>query len=470
MALILAGFAGPVVAQAPPTTKVVDCLSSGCHSQQVKHTFLHGPTAVSACDACHEYQDPAKHAFVMKRPGRQLCDFCHIDKTGTEGPVSHQPFAKGDCSSCHDPHGSETRQMLKRATIPELCVSCHKDALNGSHAHKPAAEDCTKCHKSHTADHQKLLKMPGRDLCLSCHQDVAKVVAGSSHQHKPMEGDCLQCHKPHASDEVKILKASPKDLCTSCHKPIGETMAAATHPHGAATDPRSCLNCHTPHGSDHVKQLLKEPVDTCMTCHDKPIVVSKTKTVAATRELTAAAFHKHGPIEKGDCAGCHDVHGGKNDGLLAQVYEKSFYQPYSETAYALCFKCHDRALVTTVAPEKETGFRNGSNNLHAVHVNKTSQGRSCRACHTVHASRFETMIADKVTFGEWTLPINYNKTASGGSCAPGCHRPAQYDRVKAVVPAMSPATLITTEPAEPAKPPAANPPPAPGAPAVKPRR
>ena len=64
------------------------------------HQVLHGPTAVSACESCHESVDPAAHSFKMKRPGRQLCDFCHIDKTGTEGPIVHKPVADGDCTGC----------------------------------------------------------------------------------------------------------------------------------------------------------------------------------------------------------------------------------------------------------------------------------------------------------------------------------------------------------------------------------
>ena len=456
--MLVALAACGAVAQTPrPTAKTVDCLNSGCHTKQVSYTFLHGPTAVSACDACHEYKDPATHTFVMRRPGRQLCDFCHIDKTGTEWPNVHEPVAKGECTSCHNPHGSETRRMLTKPSIPELCTTCHKETLNGSHMHKPAAEDCTACHSPHTAPHKKLLKMESRALCLSCHQEVGKTIATAAHGHKPAEGDCMQCHTPHASNEIKVLKSPPKDLCISCHQTVGETVAGATHPHTAATDSKSCLNCHSPHGSEHIKQLLKSPVDTCMECHKKAIVVDKTRTIAATTELTAAAFHKHGPIEKGECAGCHDVHGGKNEGLLVAPYERSFYQAYSDTAYALCFKCHDRSLVVggvsgpagagaAGSPAKQTGFRNGDRNLHAVHVNKTGQGRSCRACHTVHASRFETMIADKVSFGEWVLPINYGKTITGGSCAPGCHRPATYDRVNPsatpMMPAASPSLLV----------------------------
>lgn len=430
---------GAAWGQTMPTTKVLNCTESGCHARQLEHKYLHGPTAVSACDACHEYKDPEKHAFLLKREGRGLCDFCHIDKTGTEGPVVHQPVAKGECTGCHDPHGSETTRMLKKGSMSELCLSCHKETMKGTHAHKPAAENCAACHQPHTSSHAKLLTMEKRALCLSCHEDVGKQIAGFSHPHQPVEGDCAQCHTPHASQHPHVLKESPKDLCISCHEPVGKAISAASHPHGAVTDERSCLNCHGPHGSDHAKQLLKDPVGACMECHQKPIVVDKDRTIPAAGELTVDAFHKHGPISKGECAACHDVHGGKHEGLLVEPYEQSFYQAYSDTAYALCFKCHDRALVLAETPEKETGFRNGVRNLHAVHVNKSSQGRSCRACHTVHASRFETMVADNVTFGQWSLPLNYVKTPTGGSCAPGCHKPAAYDRDTPAPPMGAPA-------------------------------
>lgn len=412
-----------------PRTKVFNCTTSGCHAAQSEFPFVHGPTAVGACDACHEYSDPERHLFKRKREGRQLCDFCHIDKTGGEGKVVHEPFAKGDCTGCHNPHGSATRKMLKSETPSGLCVSCHKETMKGAHAHKPAAENCASCHAPHTSTHKKLLSMEPRELCLSCHKEVGASLATLAHPHEPARGDCLQCHTPHASENIRVLKKSPRELCLSCHEKMTGVIASATHPHGAVSDERSCLNCHSAHASAHAKQLVKDEIGACLKCHDAPIVVSKDRTIPAAKEVAVAQFHKHGPIEKGDCAACHDVHGGAHETLLAAPYEKGFYKKYSEGAYPLCFKCHDRALVTSVGAEAKTNFRDGDRNLHAVHVNGTEQGRSCRACHTVHASRHEAMIADSVSFGEWKLPINYAKTATGGSCAPGCHKAQTYERV-----------------------------------------
>jgi hypothetical protein len=38
------------------------------------------------------------------------------------------------------------------------------------------------------------------------------------------------------------------------------------------------------------------------------------------------------------------------------------------------------------------------------------------------------LIADKVPFSKWRLPLNFTKTETGGSCTPGCHQKYAYDR------------------------------------------
>ncbi len=103
-----------------PNVRTPNCTINGCHAATMEHQFLHGPTAVADCRTCHDDVDVAQHSFVLRRQGRDLCDFCHIDKTGTEGPVVHKPLADGDCLACHDPHGSASRQMIKFDTTGRL--------------------------------------------------------------------------------------------------------------------------------------------------------------------------------------------------------------------------------------------------------------------------------------------------------------------------------------------------------------
>lgn len=410
-----------------PTTRVMDCTNGGCHAAQKDHKFLHGPTAVGACDACHEYNDPVTHKFSFKREGRDLCEFCHIDKTGREGPVVHAPVAKGECSACHDPHGSQTKQLLKKDTVAQLCSECHKAALAGSHVHGPAATDCTACHKAHTADHKNLLTLEGRDLCVSCHEEVGKGIDNSKHPHPPAAKDCLACHSPHSSNNQAILKLPPKTLCASCHDKVAHTAVSATVQHSPVLEGQACLNCHSPHGSENSKLMKGDPVQACLACHKAPIKLAD-RTIPGVPEIAVAANFKHGPITQGECGGCHEVHGSEHTRLLAEPYSEKFAQPFTDAAYALCFKCHDKTLIMTEKSEKQTGFRDGERNLHFQHVVKLPQGRSCRSCHAVHASKTEDHIADTVPFGQWSLPINYKKEADGGSCAPGCHKPQRYAR------------------------------------------
>ena len=48
----------------------------------------------------------------------------------------------------------------------------------------------------------------------------------------------------------------------------------------------------------------------------------------------------------------------------------------------------------------------------------------------VHASTHARHIRDTVPYGNWAMPIGFEKTENGGSCTPGCHQQLGYDRTK----------------------------------------
>ena len=52
---------------------------------------------------------------------------------------------------------------------------------------------------------------------------------------------------------------------------------------------------------------------------------------------------------------------------------------------------------------------------------------SCDAC---HGSNLPKHMASEVPFegSDWPLPIGFEKTPTGGRCAPGCHKALAYDR------------------------------------------
>jgi predicted CXXCH cytochrome family protein len=430
-----------------PNIATKNCTDAGCHAKEVDFKVLHGPTAVGACDACHVPADVQKHTFNIKQEGKALCNFCHVEKKAV-GSVLHKPVEEGKCLACHNPHGSSNKLLLRKDDLGSQCMECHKDVTKKrEHLHGPVASgSCTACHNAHSADLPKLLVAEGRDLCLGCHDQMGAALKTAKFVHKPMEGDCRQCHEVHASDYAMQLKQAPLELCESCHKPVKQQIADAKFKHSAVEKGAACMNCHTPHGSALAK-LTKDNLGTaCLTCHDKPQTTADKRVVLAVPEVANKNLSQHGPIRDGNCSGCHSLHGGQVSRLLAKPYPETFYEAFDVNKYALCFSCHDKALVLEPKTTGLTQFRNGEDNLHFLHVNRTEKGRSCRACHATHASTHEAHVRDSVPYGKWELPINFQPTKTGGSCMPGCHKEAPYDREKPVL------RPPTTRPAQPATP------------------
>ncbi|USN99276.1 MAG: hypothetical protein H6810_00950 [Phycisphaeraceae bacterium] len=420
-----------------PTTAIPrgGCVTTECHPGVKAGPFVHGPVHVDACESCHTLADASTHAFTFERDQDKTCTFCHLVEIPA-GDVVHAPFAEGACLSCHDPHGGRERSLLRGRSYAESCSQCHTDARGAhQHVHGPvAAGACGACHQPHSAPHKGLLVLEGRELCLRCHVTTGMEIDSMHVVHEPVEGDCRVCHDPHATDVAAMLPEEPEALCLGCHADIADMIGNATTQHAAVTSEQSCLNCHAPHASNHERMLRNEPVDLCLKCHDKPIEAPDGTKLVDMKQLIESGGTLHGPVAQGNCTACHDIHGGGRDRLLAGEYPSALYYPFSGNAYALCFSCHDQDLVLVEESDVVTGFRNGAQNLHFVHVNKDERGRSCRVCHNSHASKNDHFIRDSIPYGPagWELPIGYAGTATGGSCQSGCHQPFAYDRVAPV--------------------------------------
>ncbi len=355
--------------------------------------------------------------------GGAACTSCHSDLMGSR--VEHAAAA-ADCTSCHDVPEKGGEATLT-APPAELCGMCH-ETFEGKHMHGPVAVGaCVACHDPHSSDHDHLVRIEGNQLCFICHQEMQERLEAEPFRHQALESGCTTCHDPHASEQTAQLKSPVAELCGQCHGDILETARSAKVKHPPVTEPPACLNCHRPHAAEHRPLLKADGLAVCLSCHDG----SRVKGLTNMKKLLADNPDHHGPIRERDCSGCHQPHGSNFFRLLFAEYPATFYAPYREENFALCFSCHDSALATEAETTTVTDFRNGARNLHYVHVHKARKGRTCRACHETHASRHPNHIRDSVPFGNWQLPINYKETSNGGSCAPGCHRPESYTRAEA---------------------------------------
>ena len=116
--------------------------------------------------------------------------------------------------------------------------------------------------------------------------------------------------------------------------------------------------------------------------------------------------------------------------MAEKAFPDSFYTSFESEKYDLCFACHDKQIILE-EKTAATGFRNGEQNLHYLHVNR-EKGRSCRACHHEHAANQPNHIREEVPFGRWRMQVEFEKTETGGSCSTGCHVPYKYDRASPV--------------------------------------
>ena len=431
---------GAVDPKRRPTTSTPNCTSGGCHAAVTSFPFVHGPVGVQSCSACHKPTDEKGHKFALTREKVDLCYFCH-DQFKAEHV--HVPVANGDCLVCHSPHGGKTRQFLRADSVAANCTSCHTAVTAGKpHIHGPvAAGACTACHNPHASPQKGLLLRAGAQLCMECHSSMEPRLAHAASVHEPVKTDCLRCHTPHASTSEMQLVSDAETLCLSCHEDIKSTVQHAKTAHGAVVEGRKCLNCHEPHATQFPRILRNNPMDLCLDCHNKELDTPRGK-IANMKALLSGGKSVHGPIAEKNCAACHEIHGGSNFRLLVKEYPPEFYAPFREESYALCFSCHEKNIVHDAKTTTLTGFRNGETNLHYLHVNRETKGRTCRACHETHASEHEKHIRDKVPFGKWEMPIGFKKTLTGGSCSPGCHMPYQYDRVKPVTYPTEPSKAI----------------------------
>jgi len=424
--------------EAPAPTTVIPrdgCVTSECHVATKSHSYLHGPLHVNACDSCHELIDVEEHEYEMLREPEQLCLHCH-EFTDHEAGTLHAPLEGGECLPCHDPHGGEGPRLLRDISYAEMCTSCHQDTTGGRPlVHSPASVGaCGACHEPHVAENPNLLTIDGKALCLRCHVTIGLEMDVMNVVHPPAEDDCRICHDPHATEYEALLITDPVTLCTSCHQGIQHAIASSPSKHAAVTTERACLNCHNPHASDHARLLREDTTSLCFECHDEELERDEGGTVANIRELIEESLVLHGPTEQRNCSACHSIHGGGRERLLSREYSRDLYVPFDDSTYSLCFSCHDQAAVMLEETETVTSFRNGTQNLHFLHVNRASKGRTCHICHDPHASNNENHLRDSVPFGpsNWELPIAWERTPNGGTCGAGCHVRYAYDRVNPV--------------------------------------
>lgn len=424
-------------------TATPDCTTATCHQILQKSTVTHSPVQQTKCLACHKQlnkQHPndndIDHDFQLVKNGAALCQQCHVSII--QGEIRHDPAEQGECLQCHNPHGSENQFLLSvsKENEQDLCLECHDSKLiEHRYLHGPVGLGiCTFCHNPHSSSQSFLLRDEPKKLCETCHSEFKEGLHNSPYIHTPVKNKACQfCHAAHGSEYPNLLTSDPSVFCFSCHPDIQKKFDKSRVKHSGLYLDQQCGTCHLGHYSSNQSLLIYEEKELCLTCHGNNSTMKSYSPKNIEKEISNKEYI-HAPVDQGKCSSCHDPHGSQFDSLLIAKYPSTFYAPYDPDLYDLCFTCHDKELLTATTTPDKTQFRNGSRNLHFVHVGIERKGRTCNACHNPHASDGPKLInRTGAKFGEWTMSIDFNLTETGGSCMPGCHRRMKYDRVNPVV-------------------------------------
>lgn len=194
------------------------------------------------------------------------------------------------------------------------CKQCHESKLQGASVHAAAQAGCDTCHAVERFKNETdiFLQSEGNQLCYGCH-DNKKPSASQTTVHFALRKErCITCHDAHSSSAPQLLKRAAEgrdresNLCLTCHPQIEELLKKPTQ--HAAVD-MGCATCHTTHKSEPagkpegIFHLTKPPADLCMDCHGTD--------VPALRKA-----HQGQPVEKANCAECHNPHGSEAPKLL----------------------------------------------------------------------------------------------------------------------------------------------------------
>jgi predicted CXXCH cytochrome family protein len=309
------------------------CLT--CHQ-----TGLHVPEKGSrhaaldmGCDTCHLThktgpEPTAENRFHLTKSPPALCLDCHDAKDADlQKAHQNQPFATANCLECHNPHQSDSPKLMARFMHPPF-----------------EAKSCDMCHAPAKDGKVVLTQTDVKSLCVTCHDDKAKLIETAKVPHPGAMGDCTDCHSPHASNQPGLPKTDAVSICLGCHTEIDDLSKKAVHHQPVFS--QGCATCHTPHGGDIDHLLRAKGNALCLECHGPDTAPQRD---AAEHLLTIF----NGAVK------------------LPEDYFKKNKVPILPLRYGLGHPVEDHPVSDVMDPTNQ---------------NKVKTSLSCLSCHQPHAS------------------------------------------------------------------------------------
>jgi len=331
------------------------------------------------------------------------------------------------CTSCHDPHRNDYGSFLvKDNTFSAICTTCHKKdgwdlslhstsaaVWNGTGSdpwpHTPyntvSENGCENCHRPHTAGgHERLLNYAfEEDNCIICHNGNAassniEIEITKTYRHPvqdytgvhdaaedftsgsvPDHVECSDCHNPHqANSDTAVAPFVPGAL-----KGVTGIDSSGQRVENSSYEYEICYNCHADNNVISMLPLTREIADLNTRLEFDPVNPSfhPVEIEGVNPDVPSLLF----PYTISSIIYCTDCHSNDDTagpaGSHGSIYEYLLEENYTTdddtietaTAYALCYKCHDRNSI----------LADQSFSKHSLHLGATVNA-PCSACHDAH--------------------------------------------------------------------------------------
>lgn len=378
------------------------------------------------------------------------------------------------CTSCHDPHDNQYGNfMVMDNNQSALCLTCHDKAYWSNSDHRTstkkwnghgqdpwphtegatvAANGCENCHAPHAAGTPaRLMNFAGEEQnCLPCHNGnvasmniQAELSKASRHDVTAQGGtydttrrnssdasrvECIDCHNPHAArgGTVKAASASGAGLAGNLLGVAGVSASGTTLP-AANNEYEICFRCHENRAAGKTSAITRKshasslrlqfspgnasyhPVVTSGRNPDVPSLLN-AYTTASIIKCTDCHNNDQGPSAGGQGPG--GPHGSIYKPLLERKLVTADFREESPSAYALCYKCHNRNSI----------LDNESFPEHRRHI--VDEKTACTTCHDSHGVSGSPALInfnkEYVSAGSAGLVFQHTGRFQG-SCSLTCH-------------------------------------------------